>query len=150
MLAHGLEVEAGARLAEVDDRHDDEQIREIDHRGLVEEQIAQKRDVLEARDADAVHKRDLRELGAGAEIDPVDERRQGGREDVDGHAVDDLVGAEGDGGEGVDHVDRDADERARQDAEPGAAGDEADEKPTSEPMAARPSRPMLTMPARSE
>ena len=128
MLADGLIAQARAGLAEEDGREEDEQECEIDHRALVEEQRPKHRDVLQAGDGDGGHGGDLLEVGPGAEVDAVDEGRERRGEDVDGHAVDGMVGAERDRGERVDHVDDHARKRAAEQAQPVRSRDIADEE----------------------
>ena len=128
MLADGLIAQARAGLAEEDGREEDEQECEIDHRALVEEQRPEHRDVLQAGDGDSGHGGDLLEVGPGAEVDAVDEGRERRGEDVDGHAVDGMVGAERDRGERVDHVDDHACKRAAEQAQPVRSRDIADEE----------------------
>ena len=71
MFAHGLVIEAGLGLIEIDGREDDQGVGQIDHGGLIEEQGADKGDVLETGDGHGGHELYLDQLGAGAEIDPV-------------------------------------------------------------------------------
>ena len=128
MLADGFVAQARAGLAEEDGRHDHEHERQIHHRALVKQQRPDHRDILQPRDGDGGHRGDLLEVGAGAEIDPVDERRQRRRKDVHRHAVDRMVRAERDRGERVDHIDQNTGQRAAQQPQPVRPRHIADQK----------------------
>ena len=128
MLADGLIAQARARPAEEDGSEDDKQQRQIDHRALVKKEASDDGNVLKAGNGNRGHGNDLLEVGARAKIHAVDKRRERGREDVDGHAVDRVVRAEGDGRKRVDHIDRDTGKRAAQKAQPVRARDVAHEE----------------------
>src|SRR5699024_7335319 len=105
VLAHGLVVQAGLGLIEVDGGKDHQGVGQIDHGGLVQQQGGEEIAGGDAqRGGQGGHQLHLDQLGARAEVDPVDVGRQSRGKDVDVHAVDDLLRAQVDGGVGVDHV----------------------------------------------
>ena len=128
MLAHRLVAQTGAGAAEEHRREHHQREGEIHHGALVKQQRADDRDILQTRDGDAGHGGDLLQVGAGAEDHTVDKRRQRRREDVDGHAVHRMVGAQRHRGDGVDHIDQQTRQCAAQQAQPVGAGDVAGQK----------------------
>lgn len=109
--------------------HDDQEIGQVRHGGLIQKQVDEEAAALDAqRPLEGHHQAGLDQLAAGSEIDPVDESSQSRGKDVDGHPVDDLLGAQADRRVGKDHVYVDPGQRARQNAQEGISGDQTDKK----------------------
>ena len=125
MLAHGFIAQTRTCAVEENRGEHHQQDGQIDHGALVKQQRTDDRDVLQAGDADAGHGGDLLQVGAGAEVNAVDKRRQRRSEYVDGHAVHRMVGAQCHRGKGVDHVHHQTRQCAAQQADPVGAGDVA-------------------------
>ena len=125
MLAHRLVAETGAGTVEENRRKHHQHDGKIHHGALVKQQRADDRNVLQAGNGNAGHGDDLLQVGAGAEVHPVDEGRQRRGEDIDGHTVHRMVGAQRHRGERVDHVNQQTGQSAAQQAQPVGAGDVA-------------------------
>ena len=121
MLAHGLVVQAGLALVEENHGEDHQGKGQVYHGGLVEEQGTDEGDVLQNGDAHAGHQGDLHQAAARAEVHPVNEGCQGRGQQVHRHAVNRVVGAEGNGGKGVNHVHQRTRQGAAEDAQPHVA-----------------------------
>ena len=105
------------------------------------------------RQRDRVEQRVVGQLRRAAALRPdrvADQRRHAVGDHVDRGAGNDLVGALVDRGVAVDqrHPDRRGD--AREQPEPGAAGEGRDAAPAKAPVSILPSRPMSTTPERSD
>ena len=121
MLADSLVVQTGAGAAEVNVGEDNQSKGQINHGSLVKQQLTDKGNVLQTGNCDALHQLDLVQTTC-AEGDAVDEGCQRRGQQIDGHAVDGMVGTQGNGGICVDHIHQNTGHCTAQNAHPGAAG----------------------------
>ena len=105
-----------------------DQVSRVGKRRLVEEGGSDDGDVRQQRDGDGAHLDALDQGGGVAEGRLVREGGDGWRQDVDGHARNHLVDAEGDRAVGVDHVDEHACCGTDHKADDGAASEVAGQK----------------------
>ena len=127
IFADGHEIDAGPRLIKEEPGAKQKQQAQIGHWGGGE-QRAQDGNVREPGNVDILHQVDGDERIRHAEIASIEIGHQRRAKDIQRHAVDDLPGPQGDGAEGIDHIQCHAAQRTQQQSHPGAARKAAAEK----------------------